>query len=298
MHKHVSIVGVPMDLGAGRRGVDMGPSAIRVAGLNERLRALGLTVEDLGDLHVPVAESRTSDHPRMHFLSEIVRVCRRLARQVEATLRAGHVPLVLGGDHSIAMGTIGGVARTFSRPGLIWIDAHGDFNTDVTTPSGNIHGMPLAAALGHGSPELLRALNGAPPLDPGAVVLIGIRDLDREERFAVRDSGAMIYSMEDVDKLGMFEVMSRTIDRLKGCDGIHLSLDIDAMDPAEAPGVGTAVRGGLTYRETQLAMEMLAEADILSSVELVEVNPVLDIANRTGITAAELIASVFGKHIL
>lgn len=297
--KPVTVIGVPMDLGAGRRGVDMGPSAIRYAMLKEKLIQLGYEVEDVGNLHVPTPETHQVVDPRLKYLKEIASVCETLGRTVSETVERGRFPLVLGGDHSIAIGTIAGAAKHRKRLGLIWFDAHGDLNTRETTPSGNIHGMPLAVSLGYGHPDLVNCLGFTPKVQPENVVLIGIRDLDEGERKLIRQLGIRVFTMHDIDRLGMGAVMEEALEIVtRGTDGVHLSLDLDGLDPKDAPGVGTPVEGGLTYRESHLAMEMLAEANVLTSAEFVEVNPILDNGNRTAKVAVALIESVFGKQVL
>lgn len=297
-HK-LCIIGVPMDLGAGRRGVDMGPSAIRYAGLHDKLRKIGWTVEDHGNLPVPVAESKPSATSHLKYLREVLAVTSELDRVVTESLRGGQLPLVLGGDHSIAMGSLAGVSRVLQRPAVLWFDAHGDLNTDRTSPSGNIHGMPLAASLGIGAPELLAGRGDAPAIDARRVALIGVRTLDPGEKELIRDAKIACYTMTEVDKYGMREVVHRALEQVMAdADGLHLSFDLDALSPDEAPGVGTPYRGGLTYREAHLALEMIAEAKVVRSLEMVEVNPILDRANRTAELAAELIASALGQRIL
>lgn len=298
MQRPISVLGVPMDLGSGRRGVDMGPSAIRYAALEERLERLGMDVEDLGDLRVPLPEESHEGNPKLKYLEEIVGVCRELGRSVEDVLRRGHFPLVLGGDHAIAIGTIAGLARASADPAVLWFDTHGDFNTDETSPSGNIHGMPAAASVGRGHPALLAARGDAPPIREERLVMIGIRELDPLERDALRHSKVQVYTMSDVDALGMREVMKRVLRHIEGASAVHVSFDMDVMDPDDAPGVGTPHKGGLTYREAHLAMEMVSTAGVLSTLEIVEVNPILDIANRTGRLAAELALSALGQRIL
>jgi arginase len=285
----VDVIGVPMDLGADRRGVDMGPSAIRYARLAENLIDLGVaTTNDHGNLYVPVPESATIQEASAKYLPIIRAVCEELAQLVERVVREGGFPLVLGGDHSIAIGTLAGVFRARgARPGLIWIDAHGDINTPLTSPSGNVHGMPVAIALEERS------------IDPKTMVMIGLRDLDAGERRAVREWGVRAYTMTDVDRLGMERVMEEALS-IVGSDpnSVHVSFDMDAIDPSEAPGVGTPSRGGLSYREAHLAMEMIAEAGVLGSMEVTEINPILDERNRTAALAVEFILSALGKTIL
>jgi arginase len=309
---------VPMDLGGARRGVDMGPSAIRYAGLIPQLERLGFVVRDHGNLRVadraaghvsrsggsgadPRARldtgSRTAVSPRAHHVEEIVRVCEELAETVGDIVKAGAFPLVLGGDHSIAMGTLAGLRRAGRRPGVIWMDAHGDINTPETTPSGNVHGMPFAVALGLAGDPFSESLRGS--VDGSGSVLLAIRDIDRPgERENIRATGMTAITMADIDRDGMAEAMDRAIAVASRGDGIHLSLDLDAIDPDEAPGVGTPVRGGLTYREAQLGMEMLAASGAVRSLEVVEVNPILDRENRTASLAVELVASLLGKTII
>lgn len=299
MSRTVAVLGVPMDLGAGRRGVDMGPSAIRYAGLQGALEQLDLVVEDHGDLAVHHASRLArGENPRLHYLAEVVRVNRQLAQAVQELGDHGALPLLLGGDHSIGIGAVGGAALLGRRVGLIWLDAHGDFNTDRTTPSGNIHGMALAAAVGRGHPNLLAAWPEAPFVAESDVWLIGTRDLDLEERQAIKDSEVHVASMSDVDRLRMQTVMDQALAALAEVDHLHVSIDLDVIDPKEAPGVGTPVPGGITYREAHLAMELIAKSGRLGSLSVVEVNPILDDHNRTGQMAAGLIASALGKVIL
>lgn len=300
----ISIVGVPMDLGGGRRGVDMGPSAIRVASLGARLRELGYEVEDLGNIGVAPAESIAQHTEEARFLPEIQEACERLSNLVYGVLDRGRLPLVLGGDHSIAMGSIGGAARFYERQGkkigLIWIDAHADMNTPETSPSGNVHGMPLASVIGLG-PEELAGLGGGPSPKVNArnVAIVGLRSVDAKERYNVRKSGVTSFTMRDIDERGMRSVMDEAI-RIagNGTEGIHVSLDLDAVDPSEAPGVGTPVKGGLSYREAHLALEMVADSRKLISIDCVEVNPVIDESNRTASLAVEFLCSGLGKRIL
>jgi len=299
----ICILGAPMDFGAGRRGVDMGPSALRKAGLQGKLTGLGYQIQDLGNVFVDQQESMPEGDSKAKFLESISQSCTVLAAQVAGVIERGSFPLVLGGDHSIAAGTVAGVASAYRRKGqkigLMWIDAHTDMNTPGTTPSGNVHGMPLACCIGHGPSELTRILDFAPKVDAKNVVLIGIRDVDREERDLVRSSGVSVFTMRQIDEMGLHQVMDRALAIVNdGTDGFHLSLDMDSIDPVEAPGVGTLVQGGMTYREGHLAMEMICDHGSLVSMELVEVNPVLDIANRTAELAVQLVASAMGKKIL
>jgi arginase len=301
--KHIAIIGAPLDLGAGRRGVDMGPSAVRVANLNGRLLALGYEVEDLGNVPVIQRESQAEVHSRAKYLPQIAETCTLVAEMVDRALGAGKFPLVLGGDHSIAVGTVSGASRFFHRRGeklgLIWIDAHTDMNTPESSPSGNVHGMPLACCIGQGPDELIRIFGYSPKVDPANVALVGIRSVDGQERDIVQHSGVHAFTMRDIDERGMGSVFEEAI-RVAGAGtaGIHVSLDMDAVDPQEAPGVGTPVQGGITYREAHLAMEMAGDTGRMLSMEVVEVNPVMDDANRTAILAVELVMSAMGKRIL
>jgi arginase len=286
--ERIDVVGVPMDLGSDRRGVDMGPSAVRNAGLHEALAALGVAVHDHGDLHVPVRESVAQTDAHSKYLPVIRAVCSDLAAKVEGILRAGGFPLVIGGDHSIAMGTLAGVRRARSAaPGLIWIDAHGDINTPLTSPSGNVHGMPLSFALEDRS------------IEPECVALLGLRDVDPGERRTIRKLGVRAFTMSEIDRIGIDRVMEEAIAiASSGGRSVHVSFDLDGIDPSAAPGVGTPVRGGMTYREAHLAMEMAASSGTLGSLEFTEINPILDIQNATAILAVELILSALGKTIL
>ncbi|SFX76410.1 arginase [Thermoactinomyces sp. DSM 45891] len=295
----ISIIGMPIDLGQGRRGVDMGPSAIRYAALQQTIRDLGFEVEDLGDIAIPSPESLEISDQNLKYLHEIAGVCEELAECVSGVIERKRFPLVLGGDHSMAIGTVAGAAKHYQNLGLIWYDAHGDLNTGETSPSGNIHGMSMAASLGIGH-RLLTHLGGfAPKVRPENVVLVGARELDLGEQQLIRDLGIKVFTMHEVDRLGMARVMEETIKIVgNGTDGVHLSLDLDGLDPSDCPGVGTPVPGGITYRESHLAMEMLADSKILTSAEFVEVNPILDQANLTAKVAVALISSVLGKKIL
>jgi arginase len=299
----VTFLGVPLDLGAGRRGVDMGPSAFRVADVHHKVRDLGYVDEDGGDLEVSIPEVSTPGNPRLKYLKEIRDTCGRLRDRVVEVLGKGKIPVVLGGDHSIAMGTIAGVSR-FHRErkekiGLVWFDAHADSNTAETTPTGNIHGMPLAVVLGMGAPELVNLSGACPMVDGSRAAVVGLRDVDPAERANVKASGIGAFTMRDVDERGMRAVMEDAIRRAtNGTAGIHVSFDLDAMDPDEAPGVGTPSPGGLSYREAHLAMEMLADTGKILSAELVEVNPILDHRNGTARLGVELLASLLGKKIL
>jgi arginase len=299
----ICILGAPMDFGAGRRGVDMGPSALRKAGLHSKLTSLGYQIQDLGNVFVDQQESMPEGNSRAKFLASIAQSCAVLAAKVQGVMDDGKFPLVLGGDHSIAAGTVAGVSSAYRRMdkkiGMLWIDAHTDMNTPATTPSGNVHGMPLACCIGHGPLELTHILEFAPKVDARNVALIGIRDVDEEERELVRASGVTVFTMRQIDELGLRAVMERALAIVNdGTDGFHLSLDMDSIDPVEAPGVGTPVQGGMTYREGHLAMEMICDHGSLVSMELVEVNPVLDTANRTAELGVQLVASAMGKKIL
>lgn len=297
--KELRIIGAPSDLGQGRRGVDMGASAIRYAGLAERLRELGYVVKDLGNVNVPTPEMHQVVNERLKYLPEVTRVCETLSEQVSNVMREGYIPIVLGGDHSISIGSVAGVAAGGRSYGVIWFDAHGDMNTEETTPSGNIHGMPLAVNLGKGHPDLLAVGGKSPKVKPENVALVGIRSIDANEAQLIREAGIHAYTMADIDRMGMAAVMEEAIAVAgKGTEGIHLSLDLDALDPMFAPGVGTPVNGGVTYREGHLAMEMLAASSRVTSVDIVEVNPILDAENRTGRLAVELAQSLFGKTVM
>jgi arginase len=297
--KSITVIGVPLDLGAGRRGVDMGPSAIRYANLHEKLTKMGFDVEDIGNLSVPTLETYKVIDPSLKYLDEIVAVNEKLAETVSATVEKGRFPLVLGGDHSIAIGTLAGVAKHYRKLGVIWFDAHGDLNTHETTPSGNIHGMSLAASLGYGHEKLVNCGGYAPKVSPENVVIIGARELDPGERKLIKELGIRVFTMHDIDRIGMARVMEEALKVVTdGTDGVHLSLDLDGLDPKDCPGVGTPVVGGLTYRESHLAMEMLAEAKVLTSAEFVEVNPILDNGNKTAKVAVALVGSAFGEIVL
>ncbi|MEP6538495.1 MAG: arginase [Bryobacteraceae bacterium] len=299
----IAIIGAPMDLGAGRRGVDMGPSALRLAGINERLASLGYDVKDLGNVVVEQPESLPVERATARYLPQITQTCGRLADLVETAAAEGATPLVLGGDHSIAVGSVSGMSRFLRKQekklGLIWIDAHADMNTPDSSPSGNVHGMPLACCIGIG-PEELTTLGGyTPQVDPANVALVGLRDVDRAEIPFVRRTGVQAFTMRSIDEQGLQAVIHQAIEiASNGTAGFHLSFDMDAVDPDEAPGVGTPVPGGLTYREAHLAMEMICDSSKMLSIEVVEVNPVLDQANRTAILGVGLITSALGKRIL
>jgi arginase len=294
----IRTIGVPMDLGADRRGVDFGASAIRYAGLSEQLRRLGHSVHDIGNLVVPQPESQPIGSSHLKYLEPIVQVAEDLAQQVTNALRANEFPLILGGDHSIALGSISGVANVHREVGIIWVDAHADFNTEETTPSGNIHGMVLAALAGLGNPLLTHVGGWAPKLDPNNIVVIGARDLDPGEQKLLLTHHVHVFTMSDIDRFGISEVLRRAIAIAGQHHAIHLSLDMDSLDPREAPGVGTPVRGGLSYREAHLAMEMISDSQHLVSMDVVEVNSILDRENATARLAVELILSALGKKIL
>ncbi|MGA8143055.1 MAG: arginase [Candidatus Acidiferrales bacterium] len=303
MPDKIRIIGVPMDLGASRRGVDMGPSALRVAGLQARLKQLGRQVEDIGNVQVRQPEEQHYGEKKAKYLDEIAEACKGLAEIVGKTLEEDFVPLVLGGDHSIAVGTTAGAAAYFNkkskRIGVIWLDAHGDMNTPDSSPSGNVHGMPLASIMGYGPPELTGLAGITPMVEPRSVALVGIRDLDSKERRLMKESGVHVFTMRDIDERGMREVMAEAL-RFTTDDtaGVAVSLDMDFVDPTDAPGVGTPVRGGVTYREAHLALEMIADSKSMISFELVEINPVIDVHNTTALLGVELVLSGLGKKIL
>jgi len=297
--KKLSIIGMPMDLGQLRRGVDMGPSAIRYAEVVDRLKSLFDEIEDLGDIPVGRPEVVIDQQSKLRNLELITKKNEKLAAEVDKVVEKGSFPLILGGDHSIAIGTLAGVSKHYKNMGVIWYDAHGDLNTAETSPSGNIHGMPLAVSLGIGH-KMLTELGGySPKVKPENVVIIGARALDDGEKDLIKEIGIKVYTMHEIDRMGMARVMEETINYLKErTDGVHLSLDLDGLDPLDAPGVGTPVIGGITYRESHLAMEMLAEAEIITSAEFVEVNPILDERNKTAKVAVELMGSLFGENLL
>ena len=302
-HSHIAIIGVPLDLGAGRRGVDMGPSAVRVANLNARLIEMGYQVDDLGNVPVAQPESHPEGQPHAKYLPQITQTCIHLAELVEKQMATGSYPLILGGDHSLAVGTVSGVSKHLrdrgEKLGMIWIDAHTDMNTPATSPSGNVHGMPLACCIGLGPKELTDIFGYSPKVAPENVALVGIRSVDDDERDNVQRSGVHAFTMRDIDERGMRSVIEESI-RIAGSGtaGFHVSLDMDAVDPREAPGVGTPVRGGITYREAHLAMETMCDSGRITSMEVVEVNPVIDEVNRTAALAVELVMSAMGKRIL
>lgn len=299
MIRDISIIGVPVDLGAGRRGVDMGPSAIRLAGIKERLEGLGHRVNDTGNIVVPQAEQFAPPEPgeKLRYLEPLVAMNRALAKRVSGAVSEGSFPLILGGDHSLSIGSVAGAAGG-RRIGLIWVDAHADFNTPETTPSGNIHGMSVAALTGRGHTSLTTLLETSPVLRERDVALVGIRDLDGLEREALKASGVHVFTMHDIDRRGMASVMEEAIVRVStGNAGFHLSFDMDVMDPSAAPGVGTPVLGGLSYREAHLAMELVSDSRYMVSMDLVEVNPILDQRNATAELAVEFALSAMGKRI-
>ena len=300
---HIAIIGAPLDLGAGRRGVDMGPSAMRVANINKRIAALGYEVEDLGNVPVEQPESLPEGPRHAKYLPQIAATCQRLAVMVEQAAEEEKAPLVMGGDHSIAIGSVAGMAQHFrkkkKRMGLLWIDAHADMNTPQTSPSGNVHGMPLACCVGLGPEELTTLLGFSPKVQPRNVALVGLRDVDIMERPHVRGSGVRAFTMRDIDERGLRAVMDQALGIVtNGTAGFHASLDMDYVDPQYAPGVGTPVRGGATYREAHLAMEMICDSGHMVSMDVVEVNPVIDEVNRTADLAVELVMSALGKKIL
>jgi len=300
MKKAISLIGMPMDLGQLRRGVDMGPSAIRYAGIIERLENLAYKVEDLGNVSVKrPSRQELVREDNLRNLNEVVEANIELSKVVSEEIKKERFPLVLGGDHSIAIGSIAGVSQHYENLGVIWYDAHGDINTVETSPSGNIHGMPLAVNLGLGHEKLTDIMGEAPKVKPENIVMIGIRDLDEGEKELIKKLNVKVYTMHEVDRIGMPQVIQESIEYLKNrTDGVHLSFDLDGIDPSEAPGVGTPVNGGVTYRESHLAMEMLAESDIVTSAEFVEVNPMLDDKSKTAILAVDLIGSLFGEKLI
>ncbi len=295
----VCVLGVPMDLGADRRGVDIGASALRYAGLKDSLQNLGYVVHDQGNISVAQPESKPEGHPRLKYLEPIVHASEELATLVTEALQKGEFPLVLGGDHSIALGSISGVARVHKDIGVLWVDAHADFNTEETTPSGNIHGMILAALAGLGNERLTHLGGWGPKLSTATIAIVGARSLDREEQSLLRSQHIHVFTMSDIDQRGISAIIREALAVVSPHDNpIHLSLDMDALDPQEAPGVGTPVRGGLSYREAHLVMEMISDTHRLISMDVVEVNPILDRENTTAQLAVELILSALGKKIL
>ncbi|NWF89699.1 MAG: arginase [Ignavibacteriaceae bacterium] len=301
--KIVDLIGFPMDLGADRRGVDMGPSALRIAGLTEKLETLGYKIIDEGDISIEIREKQSIKNPKLKYLEEILKTSKLLAQKVERSLTQNHFPLCIGGDHSMGIGTIAGIS-SFCRKnklelGVIWIDAHADMNTDKTTPSGNIHGMPLAASLGLGNKKLVDFYGFSPKVKPENCVLIGVRSIDEFEKRNIKQLNLSVYTMADVDKLGIHRIIARVLKQFQEkVDHIHVSFDLDSVDPTLAPGVGTPVPGGLSFRESHLLMESIAECGCMSSLEVTEVNPILDDKNKSAVFAAELVASSMGQRIL
>jgi arginase len=294
----VAVIGAPLDLGAGRRGVDMGPSAIRYAGLDQRIERLGRDCADWGNVETAVAEATEVGDEHARFLPQIMETCARVASHVERAAGEGYLPLVLGGDHSIALGTLGGLARLRGPGGVLWIDAHADLNRPETSPSGNVHGMALAAALGLAGEHFANGHWPLPAAEPTRVALLGVRALDEGERELLGRLDARVYTMSDVDRLGVERAVRESLAHVAGPGFVHVSLDMDAVDPDVAPGVGTPVRGGLSYREAHLALELVAESGLADALEVVEVNPILDRENETGRLAVELVASALGARIL
>ncbi len=297
---NISLIGVPMDLGQNRRGVDMGPSAIRYAGVVERLQEIGHTVTDEGNIQIAAAEKAASPDTNLKNLKEVTDASTALANKIHDVMENGQFPLILGGDHSIAIGTLAGLGDRYENLGVIWYDAHSDINTGETSPSGNIHGMPLAVSIGLGHEKLVNIRGFAPKIKPENVVIVGARSIDPGEREIIKEQGIKVFTMHDIDKLGMTEIMDQTMWYLKDreVDGVHLSLDLDGIDPIYTPGVGTPVPGGISYRESHLAMEMLFTSDMITSAEFVEVNPILDEKNKTADVAVALIGSLFGEKLL
>ena len=296
--KQVAIIGAALDLGAGRRGVDMGPSAIRYAGLHDRLTSIGYRCVDWGDVETAVQEATDESDESARYLPEIKAACGRVARLVQLALEQGSLPLVLGGDHSIALGTLGGLARSRGVGGVLWIDAHSDMNTPESSPSGNVHGMPLAAAIGLTDERFESDAWTLPAVEPERVALVGLRSVDSRERERIRELGIKAYTMSDIDRIGIERAIRESLAHIAGPGFVHVSLDMDALDPEVAPGVGTPIRGGLSYREAHLALELVAESGLAGSFEVVEVNPILDRENATAQLAVELVASALGKTIL
>jgi arginase len=296
--REVAIIGAALDLGQGRRGVDMGPSALRYAGLEDRLASLGYVVHDEGNVETVVQEAVVLRDEHVRFLPEIRETCERIAARVAAAADRDALPLVLGGDHSVALGTLGGLASVHGPGGVLWIDAHADVNTPESSPTGNVHGMPLAAALGLAGAGFESDAWPLPAVDPKRVALVGVRALDPGERSLLRDAGVRVFTMSEIDRVGVERAIRESLDLVAGAKFVHVSLDVDVLDPDVAPGVGTPVRGGLTYREAHLAMELVAESGLVGSLEVVEVNPILDSENTTAETAVELVASALGKRII
>lgn len=296
MARTIQIIGVPIDLGQSQRGVDMGPAAMRYAGLASRLAALGFQIRDVGNIEVPIRET-LAEELQQHYLPSIRKTCQATYEAVRRAVQQGEIPLLLGGDHTLAIGSIGGSSHS-TPTGVIWIDAHGDFNTPQTTLTGNIHGMTLALLLGAGYRELVNVCRPGPTLQPEDVVMIGVRDLDPEERLRLRESGITVYTMRDIDERGIGAVTREALERLEHRDRLHVSLDMDALDPLAGPGVGTPSSGGLTCREAQLLMEIIADSGRCAALDIVEINPILDRNNQTARLAVDLAASLFGERIL
>lgn len=302
-HHPIHLLGFPMDLGAGRRGVDMGPSALRIAGIASKLVSLGYDVRDRGNVYIETSEVHEAGNPRLKYLDAIVPALTLFAETTYGICRSGGRPLLMGGDHSMAIGSLAGLSKYASeegkRLGVIWIDAHSDINTDATTPSGNIHGMPLAASLGLGSPALTHILGFSPKISPEHLALIGIRSVDSQERETIKQHHIPTYTMADVDKRGVPTIIAEVLERMsKSVDLLHVSFDLDSVDPSEAPGVGTPVPGGFTYREAHYLMESIAQSGLLHSLEITEVNPILDVRNSSAELAVALVGSCFGERIL
>jgi arginase len=294
----VKIIGVPSDLGAGRRGVDMGPSAIRYGRLAEEIDGLGLTCEDFGNIEVALAERSQFGREDLRHLETVLDNCTKLRDVVMQTLSENKFPLILGGDHSLSIGSVSAICEAWENPGVLWIDAHADFNTHETTPSGNIHGMSLAVSAGIGAPELTGLYANGNFIDPSRIALIGARSIDVQERDLLKESGVAVFTMHDIDERGMRRVLDEALRQVSaGTDGLHVSFDMDVLDPSFAPGVGTPVAGGISYRESHLVMEMIAQSGLMKSLEIVEVNPILDDRNKTARLAVELIASALGREI-
>ena len=298
--KHISIIGAPSDYGQQRRGVDMGPSAIRYADVSERLESLGYEIKDEGDIVVKRPLNNTQMDTNLKNLKEVVEVCTQLSNKVSEVIEQGRFPLVLGGDHSIAIGTLAGLAKHYENLGVIWYDAHADLNTPSTSPSGNIHGMPLAVSIGLGDERLVHIGGPKPKVKPENIIIIGARSVDPGERELIKEKGIKVYTMHEIDRMGMTRIIEESIAYLKNrkVDGIHLSLDLDGLDPLYTPGGGTPVPGGITYRESHLAMEMLEEEGIITSAEFVEVNPILDERNKTADVAVALMGSLLGEKLV
>lgn len=298
--KKISIIGVPSDYGQQRRGVDMGPSAMRYAGAIERLERLGYDVIDEGNISVELEVRNRKENQKMLNLDEVLDVSKQLSNKVDEVIKKGRFPLILGGDHSISIGSIAGIRKHYNNLGVIWFDAHTDINTPETSPSGNIHGMPLAVNIGLGDEQLVNIAGDAPKIQCENIVFIGIRSIDEGEKALIKEKGIKIFTMHEIDRMGMTRVIEETIAYLKErqVDGVHISIDLDALDPIYTPGVGTPVPGGVTYRESHLAMEMLEEAKFITSCEFVEVNPILDERNKTADTAVALMGSLFGEKLV